>query len=115
MANQGLTGGEFIVVKIGVTQLHYTYKAVLQGETYRFKVEARNALGLSTASSPIAIVASQAPYMPLAPILTWNKNTVTISWQEPNDGGVEITAYRVLIRTSDEETYEQELEYCQTL
>ena len=47
--------------------------------------------------------------------MTWSKNTITITWQEPNDGGVAITAYRVLIRTSDGETYEPELDYCQTL
>jgi hypothetical protein len=56
------TGGSFTVLAESVTDLTYTATSLVQGSTYSFKVEVRNAYGYSAAfSNTVSILAAQTP------------------------------------------------------
>ena len=78
----------------------YTYTTALpliEGNTYKFKVEARNAVGYSSYSDQIAILAAEIPGTPAAPTTTSVGPNILISWSAPDDGGTSISAYIVSI------------------
>ena len=68
------------------------------GLTYKFKVVARNAFGLSADSAELAILAAQMPDKPLTPSTTIGGANVVIDWVAPHDGGSPITGYKIYIR-----------------
>jgi hypothetical protein len=68
------------------------------GATYRFKVEAHNAIGYGPASTAFAIIASTNPDTPAAPTTTVSGDNVLISWTLPFNGGSTITGYIIKIR-----------------
>lgn len=57
------------------------------------------------------ILAAQEPAQPLAPITTFQRETVLIEWVAPNDLGSPITAYNIYIKKSDG-TFSLELNDC---
>jgi hypothetical protein len=78
----------------------YTYTTALpliEGNTYKFKVEARNAVGYSDLSDEIAILAGEIPGTTAAPTTTSIGANILIAWSAPDDGGTSITAYVVSI------------------
>jgi hypothetical protein len=71
----------------------------MQGTIYNFKVEARNQIGYSELSSPVAIRCAIKPSTPAAPTTLTVVNTALVSWTAPiTDNGAEITQYKVMIR-----------------
>jgi hypothetical protein len=62
---------------------------------------ARNAYGFSVFSDSISILTAQTPAQPIAPITTFNKDDIVISWYSPDNGGSAITGYKVTIKQSD--------------
>ena len=46
----------------------YTYTNVNPGDTYEFKVSARNEIGSGDYSSPVSIIAATVPGTPSAPV-----------------------------------------------
>jgi hypothetical protein len=69
----------YVVLDDAVTVKEYTTSvSLIAGETYKFKVEARNEVGYSSFSSEIAILAATYPDPPLAPSTTINGDTVIV-------------------------------------
>jgi hypothetical protein len=52
---------DFVVLVSGLNQLSYTASALTTGNTYKFKLEARNSLGYSSYSSVVSILCADMP------------------------------------------------------
>lgn len=77
-----------------MTRSYTTSVTLTPGATYRFRVEARNSVGHSLASTPFAIIASQIPDKPAAPTTARVDSTIVVTWAAPQfDGGATITSY----------------------
>lgn len=92
----------WIVLASNIVEKEYTATDLYTATIYRFKVKARNSVGLSELSEEIAILAAQIPDMTNPPTTTisgrWN---VVIDWDAPYNGGTPITSYTIEIRTTD--------------
>ena len=92
-------------------------QAISSGSNYKFKVEARNAVGYSVYSAEIDILAAIIPGAPSEPI-TYNDGTnVYLRWDAPSenpvtDYGDVIRGYKVLIRHMDTVNYSYDLLNC---
>jgi hypothetical protein len=82
------------------------------GTTYKFKVQARNSVGLSNYSEDISILAAQVPNQPQAPLTSVIGEDVVVSWKAPYNGGALVTEYLITIRESDGVTYTEALVGC---
>jgi hypothetical protein len=56
--------GSFTTLVTGLTALTYTKFGVSSGQTYQFKVAARNSIGLSDFTSAFSIIAAVIPSAP---------------------------------------------------
>jgi hypothetical protein len=81
------------------------------GVTYGFKIQSRNAFGLSEFSSVFYILCGTVPESPTAPVTTSVGSDIKISWIAPNNNGAQITGYNVLIMASNG-TYIKESVHC---
>lgn len=84
-----------------LTQRYVTTVSLIAGETYKFKVEARNDVGYSSPSQEISILAATFPDPPSAPTTIISGDNVVIQWVAPYNGGTPLTAYIVEIQKSD--------------
>ena len=85
------------------------------GQSYLFRVIARNSVGTSLESdkthTPVLILVAQISAQPLPPTTTRDFNKITITWQEPvNFGSTPITNYTIEIRQADNTTFSQTAE-----
>jgi hypothetical protein len=101
----------FIVLASEITETSYTATQLTQGETYKFKVEARNTFGYSLLSEEVEILCAMAPDSPLTPTTTNALDQVVFDWETPDNNGLPITSYTVMIRKSDN-LYAEILDYC---
>jgi hypothetical protein len=63
--DQGSQVGTFVLLEEGVTTTFYqTTISITAGETYSFKVTARNTVGSSLESVPVSILAAKPPDSP---------------------------------------------------
>ncbi len=69
--------------------------ALKNGNTYTFKVAAKNAVGWSKFSARSAPSTMGAPSPPAKPSAVAGKNRATVSWKAPKNNGLSITSYRV--------------------
>ena len=88
----------------------------MAGNSYRFRVKARNAVGQSSYSPIFMIVAATVPSKPNAPTTTlsgdWPSELIVIDWTLPSDmGGLTISSYKLEIKTSTA-TFEKDLGHC---
>lgn len=83
----------------------YTATSLTAGTTYKFKVQARNAFGLSEYSQEILILAAQIPDQPVEPTTSISGPNVVIAWTPPESNGSPIYSYIIQIRTVDEVTF----------
>ena len=67
------------------------------GITYGFKVQARNAVGLSDYSIEFKILCASVPSAPIAPLTIADQNYLTINWTAPYNGGSPIIGYNVYL------------------
>lgn len=82
----------------GTTATTYTKTTeITPGGTYKFKVEAKNAIGYSVASLTVSIFAASVPETPTVPTTTHTETTIEIDWSEPEDNGSPITSYKILL------------------
>ena len=74
---------------IPTTGLSYTMTGLTAGVTYKFKVYARNSIGLGKPSDEFSIIAGIIPSTPAAPTTSYNgsTDTVTIDCNPPADNG----------------------------
>ncbi len=83
-----------IFVELGsVTVLAFTKTGLTKGNTYTFRVEARNAYGYSAFSQTVSILAAEKPETPGSPLTTFVGSTVTVSWTPTDSKGSPITKY----------------------
>lgn len=80
-----------------LTDTAFTFTNVVQGGTYQFKVEARNAYGYSEFSNTLTVSASEVPEQPAAPTTTWLPDDIVISWTTPDDNGSPIIGYTIKV------------------
>lgn len=71
------------------------------GVNYKFKVQARNAVGYSLDSSEITIRAARVPDVPTNVLTSIDGSNVLISWTPNYNGGSEVLSYTVEILASD--------------
>jgi hypothetical protein len=111
--SDGATSGvTFTEVASAISVTTYTVESLTQGQTYQFKVEARNAYGYSAFSNTVSIITAQEPAQPVAPVTTWSPDDVVISWSAPDNGGSPITGYTLSIRQSDSATFSVDATNC---
>lgn len=96
-----------------MTQRQYTTIIdLVEGNTYSFKVKARNTVGFSLESSVTSILAAQIPDQPvLETRMSDLADEVVIEWTVI-DRGSPITSVQVWIRESDGLTFTTESTYC---
>ena len=87
--------GSYQPVVSGLASTAYTVSGLSLGTSYTFRVQARNAFGLSDFTYSVAILAAQQPTVPLAPETLFLRTSVKVSWIAPFNGGSPITGYRV--------------------
>ena len=73
---------------------------IVGGNTYKFRLRARNIHGWSPASSELTAIASGPPDPPAAPTTSLSSLNVRIQWVPPNDNYGGITAYEISIQDS---------------
>lgn len=98
--------GVFDVQASGVTAQTHTQTGVIGGNSYKFRVKARNAVDFGIYSDVKTIVAATVPSQPVAPTTTNavvdSVDVVTVSWSEPSDnGGLTITGYILEVKGTD--------------
>lgn len=97
---------------VNYTQTSYVTTVGLQaGNTYNFRVYARNTVGFSIPAQ-ISILCAQIANVPAAPITSVSGSNVVISWVAPYNGATPITSYTITIRQSDTLTYSTQLTNC---
>jgi titin len=94
-----------------VTETRFTATGLTQGSSYSFKVEARNTYGYSDASASVTILCATIPDTPATPSSANSLDQVIFDWVAPDDNGLPITSYTVMIRQADNQ-YSEILEYC---
>ncbi len=70
-----------------IVALTYTKTGVSAGTTYKFKVQARTAIGLGTESAEFSIIAASTPGLPTAFIrdeVNTSKTQVAFTWTSPS-------------------------------
>jgi len=72
---------------------------IISGQTYKFKVEARNEVGYSPESAELSILAATIPVTPEAPLTYISGEFVAVKWVPPYNGGTKVLAYSVQVRT----------------
>lgn len=65
--DNGSSGAAFIVLEENVFETTYTAVSLTPGINYMFKIQARNAYGLSSASTALTVLTAQKPDNPEAP------------------------------------------------
>lgn len=78
-----------------------TATGLVSGQTYTFRVAARNVPGwgnYSVDSAPVTL--GEVPAAPAAPALSVGTQQITLSWAAPANGGLAITGYRVDMSTN---------------
>ena len=88
----------FSIDVAGITGTTYTKTGLTAGITYKFKVEAHNALGYSDYSSAVAILTAQEPAAPTASTTSVIGLYVRIAWTASSTNGSPITKYQIQIR-----------------
>ena len=79
---------------------NYLCTGLILGETYQFKIEARNEYGYSEASKPIILLCSSVPAVPISVLTANDGQNLKITWQQSATNGSPITEYRVYIKES---------------
>jgi hypothetical protein len=74
-----------------VTQTKITAITLISGNTYTFKIEARNSFGYSEYSEVASILCATVPSTPSTPSTYVDGGDVVIAWVEPRSNGLDIT------------------------
>lgn len=88
----------YAILASGIQVEYYKATGLTPGETYAFKIGARNAYGYSDYSDPVSILAAQEPAKPVPPTTTVSGTDVIVDWTAPNARGSMITHYTIKIR-----------------
>jgi hypothetical protein len=103
----------WIYIASGVVGSTYqTTVTLTPGAYYKFKVEARNSVGLSLPSSEVTILAAQPPNQPNLPLTTLSGANMIVTWEAPSNGGSAITSYEVSFKGGDGVTFHDVTTHC---
>jgi FKBP-type peptidyl-prolyl cis-trans isomerase 2 len=75
----------YVSLETGITNLEHTVLGLTAGTTYKFKVQARNAYGLSEFSTEVLILVAQIPDAPTDIVTSIVDFDVKIKWTPPSD------------------------------
>lgn len=89
---------DYVVLASALNLLTYTAIGLTAGNTYKFKVEARNSYGYSSYSDVIAILCASNPEQPAPATTTVVGNQVVIDWSRPIENGTPVTGYNIYFR-----------------
>jgi hypothetical protein len=103
--------GDWTILASGVMNTYYTATGLTPGNTYEFKVEARNSYGYSAYSTMNSILCATLPSTPVAPVTSVVASNVIVTLTPPTDNGLAITSYTVYLLNSAG-VWAQELTYC---
>jgi trimeric autotransporter adhesin len=81
------SSGAYVILAMMVHEKSYTATGLTAGNTYKFKVEARNSYGYSSYSEIATILCATNPSMPLTPTTTVVNDEVIVDWTAPSDQG----------------------------
>jgi len=81
-------------------QLLYTKTGLTAGVAYSFKYRVRNIYGWSTYSAVKTQISARVPDAPAAPVTVNSLTSISISWEEPYNGGSSLLSYKLVIRAS---------------
>jgi hypothetical protein len=90
-----------VVLAENVNTQPHIISSLITGTTYKFYIEARNAVGYSAQSSTYQIIAATVPTAPATPTTSILNNDITIDWDAPAENGQTILGYRIYIKQSD--------------
>ena len=103
----------FVELESGVLYEYYSTGITLTpGVNYKFKVQARNAVGFGAFSSELVVRSASVPEEPAFVTTAVFEDTVVISWTVQYDGGSPILSYQILILQSDNESFSEDLVNC---
>ena len=108
--DQGLDDWQMITTV--PTASYETTFMIISGQTYKFKVEARNEVGYSPFSDELSILAATIPHTPSSPTTYIDGESVVVQWIAPYNGGSNILGYEIRVLTSDNLSFEQDLDNC---
>lgn len=97
--DQGINS--FAVLAENVVTLPFVATPVVMGNTYKFKVQARNSVGYSLFSEEFAVIAATVPSQPAQPTTSLTDNLLTVKWTQPAENGQVITSYMVYIKQAN--------------
>jgi len=80
----------WIILASGITNRFYTATGLTAGQTYQFKVEARNSYGYSSYSLSRSILCATFPSTPIAPVTSVSVNNVIVTLTPPASNGLAI-------------------------
>lgn len=112
--NQGATNGTWETIHQS-NDLTHTVTGLSGGLVYRFRVRGINKYGAGAWSSDAGsgVLTAQAPDAPAAPTVEYVTSQVRIKWTYPTtDNNKEVTAYRIVIRSSDDVTFYENTTVC---
>lgn len=99
--------------EVGVVGTSVTLTGLNLGLTYTFKVKSRNVFDFSQLfSNEVAVLTAINPDEPSAPSTSVSGDNVIITWTAPNDNGLQIQAYTVLIQKKDPAFYAVDYANC---
>lgn len=111
--NGGTTFGSPVTVA-GINTLTYAFTVPTAGNTYHFRVFAKNAFGTSlVASNVVNALAAQVPDALAAPTLTQSGTNVVVTWAaSANVHSSSVTAYRITFLQNSPATYASSTTSC---
>ena len=98
---RGASPGDLVPYASLGTVLSYSDEEVVNGQTYYYRVTARNAMGESAFSSEASARPAALPSPPILLVATGGVGKISLTWQAPlDDGGAAVMGYAMFRGTS---------------
>ena len=89
--------GDWIVLESNILARQYVSTLLTPGTIYQFKVQARNAYGLSNYSEILTILAAAEPGQVGTPMTETVNSNILIKWSRPAANGSPVTSYTIQV------------------
>jgi fibronectin type 3 domain-containing protein len=95
------SNSEVFLTNTATNATNYNDTAVLNGQTYYYKIAAVNSIGESSLSNELSALPKDIPSAPLNPSATPGNQQVSLAWSAPTStGGVPLTQYKIFMGTT---------------
>jgi hypothetical protein len=101
--------GTFQVIA-ATTSTTFKVLSLESGQTYSFKVQARNDYGTSDATEVLSLLCAFVPDAPPQPDSAISGDLVTVTWLDPAENGSPITGYKLYFLAHSGEYVEESAE-----